>query len=226
MKGQKWRELLDEFRTVFSGRNSFLDAILPPIIFLLVNGLVGFQAAMWGALLLSVVFAVVRIIRKQSLLYALAGVGSVGIAIGIAWFLGKSEGFFLPGLISGSMTLLLTVVSLVIRRPMVAWTSFLARRWPLDWYWHAQVRPAYSEVTFAWAIFFAARLFLQFSLFQNENVNSLAVTNFITGWPATILLLVFSYLYGTWRLVKLSGPSVDEFRSNAPAPWQSQRRGF
>ncbi len=226
MKGQKWRELLDEIRIVFAGRNSFLDAVLPPIIFLLVNGLVGFQAAMWGALLLSVFFAVVRIIRKQSLLYALAGVGSVGIAIGIAWFLGKSEGFFLPGLISGSMTLLLTVVSLVIRRPMVAWTSFLARRWPLDWYWHAQVRPAYSEVTFAWAIFFAARLFLQFSLFQNENVNVLGLANFITGWPATILLLVFSYLYGTWRLVKLSGPSVDEFRSNAPAPWQSQRRGF
>jgi len=226
MKGQKWRELLDEIRIVFAGRNSFLDAVLPPIIFLLVNGLVGFQAAMWGALLLSVFFAVVRIIRKQSLLYALVGVGSVGIAIGIAWFLGKSEGFFLPGLISGSMTLLLTVVSLVIRRPMVAWTSFLARRWPLDWYWHAQVRPAYSEVTFAWAIFFAARLFLQFSLFQNENVNVLGLANFITGWPATILLLVFSYLYGTWRLVKLSGPSVDEFRSNAPAPWQSQRRGF
>ena len=157
MNGQKWRELLDELRTVFSGRNSFLDAILPPIIFLLVNGLVGFQAAMWSALFLSVVIAVARIIRKQSLLYALAGVGSVGIAIGIAWFLGKSEGFFLPGLISGSMTLLLTVVSLVIRRPMVAWTSYIARRWPLDWYWHEKVRPAYSEVTFVWAIFFAAR---------------------------------------------------------------------
>jgi hypothetical protein len=226
MKQQKWRELLDELRTVFAGRNSFLDAILPPILFLLVNGLAGFQAAMWSALLLSVIIAAARIIRKQPLLYALAGVGSVGIAIGIAWFLGKSEGFFLPGLISGSMTLLLTVVSLVIRRPMVAWTSYIARRWPLDWYWHEKVRPAYSEVTFAWAIFFAARLFLQFSLFQNENVNSLAMTNFITGWPATILLLVFSYLYGTWRLVKLSGPSVDEFRSNAPAPWQSQRRGF
>jgi hypothetical protein len=226
MNGQKSRELLDELRTVFAGRNSFLDAILPPILFLLVNGLVGFQAAMWSALLLSVIIAAARIIRKQPLLYALAGVGSVGIAIGIAWFLGKSEGFFLPGLISGSTTLLLTVVSLVIRRPMVAWTSFIARRWPLDWYWHPQVRPAYSEVTFAWAIFFAARLFLQFSLFQNENVNSLAITNFITGWPATILLLVFSYLYGTWRLAKLSGPSVDEFRSNAPAPWQGQRRGF
>lgn len=226
MKQNKLRELLDELRIVFAGRNSFLDAILPPIIFLVINGFVGFQAAMWSALALSVAIAIVRVIRKQSLLYALAGVGSVAIAIGIAWFLGKSEGFFLPGLISGSMTLLLTLVSLIIRRPMLAWTSYLARRWPLNWYWHPQVRPAYSEVTFAWAVFFAARLFLQFSLFENQNINSLAVTNFVTGWPATILLLIVSYLYGTWRLAKLRGPSVDEFRNDTPAPWQGQRRGF
>jgi len=226
MKQSKGRELLDEFRAVFSGRNSFLDAILPPILFLLVNGLVGFQAAMWSALALSVVIATMRIIRKQSLIYALAGVGSVAVAIGIAWFLGKLEGFFLPGLMSGSMILLLTIVSLVIRRPMLAWTSYIARRWPLDWYWHPQVRPAYSETTFAWAVFFGARLLLQFTLFENQDVNSLAVVNFVTGWPATILLLVFSYLYGTWRLAKLHGPSVDEFRNNTPAPWQGQRRGF
>ncbi len=142
MKQSKGRELLDELRTVFTGRYSFLDAILPPILFLLVNGLVGFQAAMWSALALSVVIAAIRISRKQSITYALAGVGSVAVAIGIAWFLGKSEGFFLPGLISGSMTLLLTIVSLVIRRPMVAWTSYIARRWPLDWYWHPQGSPS------------------------------------------------------------------------------------
>lgn len=226
MTQSKSRELLDELRTVFAGRNSFLDAILPPILFLLVNGLAGFQAAMWSALAVSVIIAAMRILRKQPPTYALAGVGGVAIAIGIAWFLGKSEGFFLPGLISGSMTLLLTIISLVLRRPMVAWTSYLARRWPLDWYWHQQVRPAYSETTFAWAIFFAARLLLQYSVFQSENVTSLAVTNFITGWPATILLLIFTYLYGTWRLAKLRGPSVEEFRAGAPAPWQSQTRGF
>ena len=226
MQQSKWHELLEEIRTVFTGRNSFFDAILPPIIFLLINGLVGFQAAMWSALILSAGIAILRIVRKQSLTYALAGVGSVAVAIGLARYLGKSEGFFLPGLISGSMTLLLTILSLVIRRPMVAWTSYIARRWPLDWYWHPQVRPAYSEVTFAWVIFFAARLLLQFALFENQDVNSLALTNFVTGWPATILLLIFSYLYGTWRLVQLSGPSVEEYRNNVPPPWQSQRRGF
>lgn len=226
MQQSKWHELLEEIRTVFTGRNSFFDAIIPPIIFLLINGLVGFQAAMWSALILSAGIAILRIVRKQSLTYALAGVGSVAVAIGLARYLGKSEGFFLPGLISGSMTLLLTILSLVIRRPMVAWTSYIARRWPLDWYWHPQVRPAYSEVTFAWVIFFTARLLLQFALFENQDVNSLALTNFVTGWPATILLLIFSYLYGTWRLAQLSGPSVEEYRNNVPPPWQSQRRGF
>jgi hypothetical protein len=172
------------------------------------------------------VIAIVRIVRKQSLVYALAGVGSVAVAIGIAWFLGRSEGFFLPGLVSGSMTLLLTIVSLLICRPMVAWTSYLARRWPLEWYWHAQVRPAYSEVTLAWTLFFALRLWWQVTLFQEQNSSQLALVNTLADWPATILLLVFSYMYGTWRLAQLRGPSVDEFRNSTPAPWQGQRRGF
>jgi len=222
----KSRELWKEFRVVVVEQNSFLDAILPPIIFLLLNGLISFQAAMWGALVLSVLIAVLRLWNKQSLFYALAGVGSVGLAVAIALLLGRSEGFFVTDLVSGSMTLLLAILSLVIRRPMVAWTSYIARRWPINWYWHPQVRPAYSEVTFAWAIFFAARLFLQFSLFQQANTSMLAVTNLITGWPAIILLLILSYLYGTWRLAKLHGPSVEEFRNNVPAPWKSQTRGF
>lgn len=222
----KSRELWEEFRTIVVEKNSFLDAILPPIIFLLLNELVSFQAAMGGALVLAMLIAVLRLWNKQSLFYALSGVGSVGLAVAIALLLDRSEGFFATNLVSGSMLFLLAMLSLVIRRPMVAWTSYIARRWPINWYWHPQVRPAYSEVTFVWAIFFAARLLLQFSLFQQANTSMLAVTNLITGWPAIILLLVFSYLYGTWRLANLRGPSVEEFKNNTPPPWKSQRRGF
>jgi hypothetical protein len=225
-KPGKFHEVVGELNTILTGRNSFLDAILPPIIFLLVNGVMGFQAAMGGALIVSLGFAILRILRKQTLLYSLAGAGSVGLAIVIAWWLGRSEAFFLPGLISGCMTLLLAIVSLLIRRPMVAWTSFIARRWPLGWYWHPLVRPAYSEVTLAWALFFAARLYLQFSLFDHKNIDQLALSNFLTGWPATILLLIASYLYGTRRLSQLRGPSVEEYSQNVPAPWQGQQRGF
>lgn len=222
---RKWRELLDEFRLVL-GEGTLLDAILPPVIFLVVNSIFDFQAAMWTSLGLAVVIAGLRLARGQSLLYALAGIGSVGLAIGIVWLLGRAVGYFLPNLVSGGMTLALSLVSLIIRRPFVAWTSFIARRWPLEWYWHSKVRPAYSEVTIAWTIFFAARLMWQYSLYQAQAARQLAFVNALLGWPALIVLLVLSYLYGTWRLQNLNGPSVEEFRKQTPPPWEGQIRGF
>ncbi len=221
----KARELLEEFRAV-TGKVGLLDTILPPILFLLLNGLAGFTAAMIGALGLSFIIAILRLRRGQSLLYALAGMGSVGLAIALALLLGRSEGFFLPGIVNGGLTVALALASLLIRKPMVAWTSYLARRWPLDWYWHERVRPAYTEVTLAWLLYFGLKLFWQVSLFNGQDVSQLALINTLTGLPATILLLILSYLYGTWRLPQLGGPSVEEFRDDAPAPWKSQRRGF
>jgi len=102
----------------------------------------------------------------------------------------------------------------------------VARGWPWDWYWHPQVRPAYNEVTLAWAVFFGARLTLQALLIQSQNAALLAVFNIVSGWPATIALLVATYLYGLWRLQRLHGPSVEEFKTNAPPPWKGQTRGF
>jgi hypothetical protein len=221
----KSRELLEEFRAV-TGNVGLLDTILPPVLFLLLNGLAGFQTAMYGALGTALLIAILRLRRKQSLVYALAGMGSVALAIAFALLLGRSEGYFLPGIVNGGITIALALVSLLIRKPMVAWTSYLARRWPLEWYWHAQVRPAYTEVTLAWTIFFVLRLWWQVALFQGQNASQLALVNALTGWPATILLLIVSYLYGTWRLAHLHGPSVEEFRNSTPAPWQGQRRGF
>ena len=221
----KARELLEEFRSV-TGKVGLLDTVLPPILFLLLNGLAGFTAAMIGALGLSIVIAALRLRRDQSLLYALAGLGRVGLAIAFALLLGRSEGFFLPGIVNGGLTVALALVSLLIRKPMVAWTSYLARRWPLDWYWHEKVRPAYTEVTVAWLAYFALKLFWQVSLFQGREIDELALVNTLTGWPATIALLIISYLYGTRRLAQLRGPSVEEFRNGAPAPWSGQKRGF
>lgn len=224
-KTSKARELLDEFRTV-AGNVGLLDTIIPPVLFLALNGWMSFQAAMVGSLGLAVLIAVLRLSRKQSLFYALAGMSSVGLAIALAYLLGRSEGYFLPDIVNSGLVIGLSVVSLTIHKPMVAWTSFLARRWPLDWYWHELVRPAYTEVTLAWIIFFALRLFWQVTLFRGNNIGQLALVNTLSGWPATIILLVASYLYGTWRLANLGGPSVEEFRNHVPPPWQSQRRGF
>jgi hypothetical protein len=222
---EKASELLDELRAV-TGKVGLLDTILPPVLFLLANGLAGFQAAVATSLGLAFIIAILRLRRKQPLQYAVAGVGSVGAAIALAYLLGRAEGYFLPSIVNGGLTVALAFASLLIRKPMVAWTSYLARRWPLEWYWHNQVRPAYAEVTLAWAVFFTLRLVWQVALFQGNDLSQLALVNALMGWPAILLLLIASYLYGTRRLAQLGGPSVEEFRAGAPAPWQGQRRGF
>jgi hypothetical protein len=225
-KSGKWRELLDEFRVVFAGQTPFLDVILARIVTILLNTFVSLNAALWGALIFSVLMAIIRLSKKQSVISAFAGTGSVVLAIAVVWFLGRAEGFYLPDLISGCLTVLLALMSWVFGKPIVAWTSCIARRWPLAWYWHPQVRPAYSEVTFVWTILFGLRLFWQATLFQQQDANQLGWFNTLTGWPATIVLLGVSYLYGSWRLAQLHGPSVEEFINKTPAPWLGQRRGF
>jgi hypothetical protein len=222
----KAREILEELRMVLTGRSSLLDTLLPPLLFVLLNVIWGVQVAIWTSLGLAVLIAVYRLLRRQSLLYALGGAGGVALAAGAAFLLGRAEGFFLPTIISGAVTFLLCLVSVLVGRPVVALTSYVARRWPLNWYWHPKVRPAYSEVTWMWVVFFGLRLLLQFNLFQEEAANLLGVVQVLTGWPATIILLIASYLYGTWRLRKLGGPSVEEFKADAESPWQGQQRGF
>jgi len=220
----KLSELLDEFRSVLGSR--LLDVILPPIVFLLVNGLWGLTAAMAASLVLAVVLGIVRWRRGDPLRYALGGAGSVLLAIGLVWILGRAEGYFLPGLVSGALTVALCLVSLAAGRPLTAWSSFLARRWPLGWYWHARVRPAYTETTLLWTLFFGARLAWQVILYRSAQADTLAWVQTLTGWPALVVLLVVTYFYGTWRLRNLAGPNLDEFKSGAPAPWRGQQRGF
>jgi hypothetical protein len=222
----KATEILDEFRSVVMVRGNLLDTILPPLLFVLLNFALGFQIAMWSSFAMAALIAIRRLIQRQSLAYVLGGLGGVVLAILISQILQRAEGFFLPNIISGGITVLLGLISVIFRRPLVAWTSFLARRWPLNWYWHPKVRPAYAEVTLFWVAFFSVKLGLQVSLFQSQATDLLAVIQLLTGWPATIALLVISYLYGTWRLRTLAGPSVEEFRAQAAPPWTGQQRGF
>lgn len=222
----KLRELGEELQTVLAERGSLLDLLLPPALFLLLQAAFGLQAAGWGALGLALGFILLRALRGQPLGYAVTGAGGVVLALLLAYLSGRSENYFLPGLITGGLTVLLSAASLLARRPLVAWTSHLARGWPLAWYRHPRVLPAYAEVTAAWTLFFAARWWVQLHLYRTGDVAGLTWVNVLTGWPTLTFLLVASYLYGQWRLQRLGGPSIAEFEARKSPPWEGQQRGF
>jgi len=66
---------------LFSGRGArLLDSFVPLLIFLITNSLVGLNTALWGALITAGLFGFYRIIQKESLVYALGGLGGVLLA--------------------------------------------------------------------------------------------------------------------------------------------------
>jgi hypothetical protein len=223
----KYQELKEELAGVLSGRASrILDSFAPLLVFLIVTPIFGLNIAIYSSLGLAALLAVLRILRRESLVYALGGLGGVSLASVFALLSGSGRGFFLPGLISGTVTVVLCVLSVTLNRPLVAWTSFVTRRWPIEWYWHARVLPAYNEVTIGWAVAFAGRLALEFWLYQQDALGALGTARIILGWPFIVILLVTTYLYGMWRLRRLGGPSVQEFKEGKAPPWEGQKRGF
>lgn len=224
---KKWfMEIYDEFRKVVLNRPGLPDLLVPPVVFILINRFACFYPAAGISLVLSLFFILYRRVKKETLRRALYGLLVSAFAIILAFIMKKEESFFIPSMATGAITVFLAVISIISGRPLVAWSSFITRHWPLEWYRHSSVRPAYTETTVLWIFYFSARLAVQIILFGRGDTDSLIFLNFLLGWPGIIVLLAVTYAYGIMRLRRLGGPSVEEFRDNTPPPWEGQRKGF
>ncbi len=220
----KQNEILEELKMVVSGKT--FDALLPPLVFVIINGIFGLDSAVIVALGFSLLLGVNRLLRKHNWQYALAGLLGVGLASGLAYLTRSASGYFIPALFSSALLLVLALASLFLGKPLAAWASHLTRGWPLQWFWREDVKPAYREVTLFWSALILMRLAIQVILFQSGDPTRLAWANTLLGWPVIIIVLVLSYIYGVWRLRKLGGPGVDEYQAGKEPPWQGQSRGF
>ncbi|MFW5736736.1 MAG: DUF3159 domain-containing protein [Halanaerobium sp.] len=222
--GVKKEEILEELRSIFL--NKTFDAILPPLVYAVINSIFGLIPAVILAVFTALFNFSRRIIKKENWKYSLGGLVGVIFASSLAYLSNNASSYFIPALTSSSLFLLTAVITLLTGKPLAAWASHLSRGWPLEWFWRDDVKPAYREVTIFWAVYFALRLTIQINLFFSDAVLNLAWVNIILGWPAITVVLVISYTYGIWRLNNLGGPGVDEFKQDKKPPWDGQKRGF
>ena len=220
------RQLIDEMRGLLAGRSGVADGILSPLVFVVTNAIFGLRAAIIAGSVVAVGIVVVRLATGRPLQYAMSGVFGTAIAIAVTARSGRAETYFLPGIITGAATTVALVVSIVVKRPLVMYASWATRGWPLGWYRHDLVRPAYTAVTWIWVVFFGVRTAVQAVLYLDGNVNTLGAVRIATGWPGLLALLVVTYIVGRKRLETLGGPSVDEFEAMSPPPWTVQPHGF
>lgn len=216
--------LKEELMRVYSSKT--FDALLPPIVFVLAQNIFDLKIGLITAVSIATLIALYRIIKGDKLTYALAGIIGVALTGGYAYYMGNAKSYFLPKLITSGLGALVSFLSILFKRPLAAYLSHISRSWPLKWFWRKDVKPAYNEVTFAWAILFSLRLLILFSLYNTGEVSQLLIINFILGTPATIITLLLTYLYGSYRLKTLKGPSVEEFEMNKQPPFIGKNRGF
>lgn len=223
----KIREIGNELRVVFAGRGvGIIDSVVPLFIFLLATSLFPIEIAIWASLIAAGTIALFRFWRRQKRSYALGGLGLAITSALFYYFAENDSAIFVPGLLTGAALVVTLLISNLLSRPIAAYSSFLVRRWPIEWYWHPKVLPAYREVSWLWFFAFGARLAIEWNLISDNQLITLGTSRLLLGWPFTILVLVLSFLYGRWRLVILQGPSIIEFEEGLAPPWQGQRSGF
>jgi intracellular septation protein A len=218
------REIIEELKTVLSGKT--LDTIVPPLVFIIINGTSGLGAGAISAVLVAMVLGIIRLLRREDWHYALIGFVIVLFASAFAYFAGNADNYVIPDIVSSVFLLSMALASLLVGLPMAAYVSHITRGWPLGWYWRKDVRPAYRDVTLFWAAYFLLRLIVQIVLFIQSDVNTFVVVEVFLGMPLTIVVLVASYVWGIHRLKVLGGPGVDEYKEGKDAPWRGQTRGF
>jgi len=217
-------DVRNEVKSVIGGKT--LGAILPPLVFVIANSLFGLSWGIISAVLSALLLGAVRYLKGETVKYAVGGLLGVLIASAFAYFAGNAANYFIPRIITSGFLFIAAIVTLIIGRPMAAIASHLSRGWEMSWFLRRDIKPAYAEVTVMWAVLFLTRMILQLRLYQGRDLIKQAWMNTLLGTPATLSVLILSYIYGIWRLKRLGGPGIDEFRDNKEPPYRGQIKGF
>lgn len=218
------KDIKDEVQQFLNGKT--IDALIPPLVYLLANRFFSLKMSIFFALGTALVFAFFRLLKKETVLYALGGIFGVLVASGSALLFDSAESYFLPGIISSGFMFLLALISVLIGRPMAAVLSHLSRSWDWAWFMRDDIKPAYKEVSLAWSLLFFLRMLLQTFLYLEGSLSKITWANILLGFPTTLLVLILTLVYGVWRLKNLGGPGIDEFQEGNKPPWRGQRKGF
>jgi hypothetical protein len=173
------------------------EAVLPATTFSIVFAVTQ-QAlpAVVSAATLSLLFIVVRLLKKQGIQQSVIG----ALAIALAAFLalrdgGQAADYFIPGLLTNLAYGTVLLVSVLIRRPLLGYVAQLL--FGLTNWRTSREYKRLRLITLIWVAFFALRLLVQVPLYFANMVELLAASRVVMGAPAYAGLLAL-----TWILMK------------------------
>lgn len=185
-----------DLQEALGGKLGLTESGLPSVVFIVVytvNGQV-LTPALWGALATAVVLTVVRIVRRSSVQYALAGLIGVAFSAFIASRTGNAANFYLPGLLMQAGYAVGYLVSILVGWPVIGVLLGPLLGEGFTWRGDQDRRRAYTQVTWLWCAMFAVRLAVQLPLYLLSMTVALGWVKVAMGWPLFLLVLWLSYL--------------------------------
>jgi Protein of unknown function (DUF3159). len=187
------------------GVRGLVESILPGLGFLVTFTITKeLVPSVLAPLAVAVVFIVIRLVSRQSVMTAFAGALGIGVSAALALFTGNANDNFVPGFFINAGVLLVMLVSLALRRPFVGVIVGLLLNdddWRKD---PAKLRVA-AIATILWATLSGLRLAVQVPLYFLSTADALAATKLIMGVP-----LYAGLLWVTWLLVRTAWRAREE----------------
>lgn len=177
------------------GWRGLAETILPGLVFLLVlfaGGVLG--RALVAALGTAAVFALLRLVQRQSVLQAVSGLVGVGVCALFARATGEALDYYVPGFWINAASLLGLAVSLLAGWPLLGVFYGFIRGEGTEWRAVPVRRRAYRIATVMLMAMFAARLLVQLPLYFAANLAGLGVARLAMGVPLYALTLWLAWL--------------------------------
>jgi len=181
------------------GALGITETVVPGLVFLIVYSATGFPQGMpWLALWLSVAvaagFTIWRLIRRQAVTQAVAGLIAVGASAALAVWSNRPENNFLIGIFTNAGYGVAFLISVLVGWPLVGVIVGFARQEGTAWRAIRHHRRVYTGVTMMWVGMFALRLIVEVPLFLSGDIAALAATKLALGLPLYVPVLALSWL--------------------------------
>jgi hypothetical protein len=186
------------------GKKGLIDSGLPAVVFLVTfNVRNDLREAIVAALGLSIVLAIFRLAKKDTIQHSISGILGVLICAYFANRSGNASDFYIPKLLTN-----LAYGSTYLIANLVGWPILGIVLGPLlgenfEWRKNPERKKVYTRASWIWVAMFFSRIAVQYPIYRSGNVNLLGTVNLAMGYP-----LFFATAYGSWLVIKTAPPVI------------------
>ncbi|GAB7189984.1 hypothetical protein NUM3379_06900 [Kineococcus sp. NUM-3379] len=203
--------------TALGGWRGMVESAAPALAFLLAwLWREDLRTAVVAAVAVLAVAVVLRLARRETVQHALGGIVAIGIAAAFAARTGRTEDYFLTGILYNAGLAVLFGVSMLTRWPVVGFLVGSVTGEVTAWRRDPGVLRLCQKVTGVFLAMYLVRVVVQLPLFLAEQTTALAVSKLVLGWP----LLLGGFAVIAAMLLRGSTPLVDAsvLGEDAPGP--------